>query len=118
MKKVQICERFSFPSEMKLAGTSDHSQYLFVVSRLTECGPSVYFGCEIGFAHVSVTALNQRITSPMQAESDHIIHIMDNQPPTKQQKQTVTHWTSNMVIPNISANMKLNMRLINNSTYQ
>lgn len=58
-KKSKSVNYFISPSKMKLAGTSDHSQYLFVVSRLTECT----YDYEIGFAHVSVTALNQCVTN-------------------------------------------------------
>lgn len=104
-KKVQIGERFPLPSEMKLAGTSDHSQYLYVVSRLTECRPRVYLWlwnwiCSCCCDHTQ-SALNQS-----SAGRNWPYYPLEDQPPTKQDKQTGSHWSSKMVIPNISANMK------------
>lgn len=40
--KKKIWKWLPLASEMKLAGTSDHSQYVFVVSSMSECGPCVY----------------------------------------------------------------------------
>lgn len=91
-EKAHIRKWLPLATEMKLAGTSDHSQYVFVVSSMSECGPCVYLWLW-KWSVVTETWANPSVDN--QTQIDHIFHWKNKH--QQQTNKTATHWMSNMV---------------------